>query len=197
LDSVKNQKGFSLIEILAAMSILSIITVSLLAYFLQGIDISENQHQRVIASQYAKMKINELRDHFKVTGNYSKLHHYVYQQSDLIILFNDHTSIKNNWTIADIPSQDMRAALLNRLNSTQLDSSNYRYLLEIDRTTSEDRNGDGVDEQTRKGKLDDLNQVDISTSFLKARLIVYWSSSENLIPVAKDSVSVDFYITAR
>jgi prepilin-type N-terminal cleavage/methylation domain-containing protein len=194
---VGNQQGFSLIEVLAAMTILSIISVSLMAYFLQGLDMTKDQHQRVIASHFAKKKMDELREHFLNNDNYDKLYDYMSTLSEPMIVFNDHQTVKNHGTIADLTSIEFKAVMEDCLDLVMLDSTPYQYLLEVDKRLEMDIDGDGVNELTRMGQLNQMSSSDTSSRIIKATLTVYWSPTENLTPAAKDRISMEFYLNER
>ena len=60
--SIKDQHGLSLIEILIAVTIMSIISVTIMGYFVTAMDRSADENRRIIAANLARLKTGELRE---------------------------------------------------------------------------------------------------------------------------------------
>ncbi|MBO9609395.1 MAG: hypothetical protein J7639_25805 [Paenibacillaceae bacterium] len=59
-----DQQGISLIEILGAVTILSIISVTLMGYFVSGMEKSADASRRNIAANLARLKVAEIREEY-------------------------------------------------------------------------------------------------------------------------------------
>jgi Tfp pilus assembly protein PilV len=70
---LEDQRGLSLIEILGAVTIMSIISVTLMGYFITGLNKSEEQSRRIIAVNLARLKAAEIRQDVKKSSDYSDM----------------------------------------------------------------------------------------------------------------------------
>ncbi|HEY8528438.1 MAG TPA: type II secretion system protein [Paenibacillaceae bacterium] len=64
---LRNERGFTLVEVLASLTIMALISVTLIGYFVAAIDRSAEESRRVIAINLARLKAAELRDMAKQT----------------------------------------------------------------------------------------------------------------------------------
>lgn len=58
---LSDERGISIVEILLAVTIMSIISVSVMGYFTAAVERSAEESRRVIAASLARMKVAELR----------------------------------------------------------------------------------------------------------------------------------------
>jgi Tfp pilus assembly protein PilV len=69
---LKDQQGISLIEILAAVTIISIISVTMMGYFIAGLNKSADESRRVIAVNLARLKAAEIKEKLKPEAVYKQ-----------------------------------------------------------------------------------------------------------------------------
>ncbi|WP_127587852.1 type IV pilus modification PilV family protein [Paenibacillus koleovorans] len=60
-----NEDGISLVEILIGVTIMAIISTILMGNFTSAMDKSAEESRRIIAANLGRLKVAELRDHFK------------------------------------------------------------------------------------------------------------------------------------
>jgi prepilin-type N-terminal cleavage/methylation domain-containing protein len=63
-NAIKNEQGLSLVEVLIAVTIMSVISVSIMSYFVSAAEKSSDQSRRVIAANFARLKAAEVRKFF-------------------------------------------------------------------------------------------------------------------------------------
>ncbi|RAV03500.1 type II secretion system protein [Paenibacillus sp. YN15] len=61
-----DERGISLVEILAAVTIMSIISVTLIGYFVSAMNKSSEQNKRIIAANLARQKAAEIREEYRM-----------------------------------------------------------------------------------------------------------------------------------
>lgn len=59
---LKDERGLTLVEILIAVTIMSIISVSIMGYFVTSVQRSADESRRIIAANLARLKAAEMRD---------------------------------------------------------------------------------------------------------------------------------------
>jgi len=67
-----DQQGISLIEILGAVTILSIISVTLMGYFVSGMEKSADASRRNIAANLARQKVAEIREEYHTRSAFAQ-----------------------------------------------------------------------------------------------------------------------------
>lgn len=162
-----NEDGLSLVEILIAVTIMAILSVTLMGYFTSAMDKSAEESRRIIAANLARLKAAELRDHYK-SG---------YDESVAAVIAST-SAPKYSGNSSQPGGSDL---LNNRLNATVINGTTYRYLVELDNSSS------------RWDATDSFR--DRSDQYLAKMLVtVYWSNEESFSPPAKSSTTLDTYI---
>lgn len=64
-DTLKDERGLTLVEVLAAVTILAIISVTIIGYFISAMEKSADESRRIIASNLARLKAAEFRQMIK------------------------------------------------------------------------------------------------------------------------------------
>lgn len=111
---VLNEDGLSLVEILIAVTIMSIISVTLMGYFTSAVDKSSEESHRIIAANLARLKAAELRDGFKNQAEYDAV-----------------KSVINKHLVYTAKDPNILNGLL---NDTIINGTTYRYLVSLDET---------------------------------------------------------------
>ncbi len=62
IKQLRDERGFTLVEVLAALTIMAVISVTIIGYFVSAMDRSTEESRRVIAINLARLKAAELRD---------------------------------------------------------------------------------------------------------------------------------------
>mgnify|MGYP000849489862 CR=1 FL=1 len=62
---LRNERGFTLVEVLASLTIMALISVTLIGYFVAAMDRSAEESRRLIAINLARLKAAEIRDKAK------------------------------------------------------------------------------------------------------------------------------------
>jgi type II secretory pathway pseudopilin PulG len=116
---LEDQRGLSLIEILGAVTIMSIISVTLMGYFITGLNKSEEQSRRIIAVNLARLKAAEIRQYLKPNSSYTNFIGPI--PSNAVNTFNT--------VIGHI-----------RLDPKQVNGTTYQYLVSLDSRITQVRN---------------------------------------------------------
>lgn len=62
---LQDERGFTLVEVLIAVTIMSIISTTIMGYFITAMEQSAEQNRRIIAANLGRFKISELREYSK------------------------------------------------------------------------------------------------------------------------------------
>lgn len=163
-----NEDGMSLVEILIAVTIMSIISVTLMGYFTSAVDKSAQESRKIIGANLARLKAAELRDFFK-TGY------------DDAIVSQLTSSPKFSGDLSSNGSELMKG----RLASTEINGTTYHYLVELDKSYS-------------RWEASDPFRNDADDYLAQMFVTVYWSGQESLeTPSAKASTTLDTYLIKR
>jgi len=60
-ERLGDERGFTLVEVLGALTVMAVISVTIMAYFISAVDRSAEESRRVIAANLARLKAAELR----------------------------------------------------------------------------------------------------------------------------------------
>jgi len=66
-NTLTDERGVTLVEVLAAVTILAVISVTIIGYFIAAMEKSADESRRIIASNLARLKTAELRQMVKQT----------------------------------------------------------------------------------------------------------------------------------
>lgn len=75
-ELIANERGLSLIEILMAVTMMSIISVTIMGYFVNAVERSADENRRIIAANLARLKTAEIREMAKKTDMAVPLSNY-------------------------------------------------------------------------------------------------------------------------
>jgi Tfp pilus assembly protein PilV len=164
-----NEQGLSLVEILIAVTIMSIICVAMMGYFTSAVDKSAEESRRIIAANLGRLKAAELRHYFK--DNYSAVEAAVAASPTIQFTGNN--------------SNAASPLMMGRLDRTVVNGTTYRYLIELDGLSP------------RMGQLTATNLLGAEEHLVSMKVTVYWSGVETFEPQPKSSTTLDTYIVKR
>jgi prepilin-type N-terminal cleavage/methylation domain-containing protein len=165
---VHNEDGLSLVEILIAVTIMSIISVTLMGYFTSAVDKSAQESRKIIGANLARLKAAELRDYFKTR----------YDDTIGIVLASNP---KFSGNLSSSGSRLMN----NRLDATVINGTTYRYLVELGQSSP-------------RWESSDPFRNDSNEYLAQMLVTVYWAGVESTAaPSAKSSTTLDTYIVKR
>lgn len=174
---VRDDKGLTLIEILVAVTIMSIISVTIMSYFVAAIERSTEENRRIIAANLARLKVAEIRDMAKqytldpARSNYHYIVDYFSGSTDLVI---DHDVIHALFTTGDYAGI---------VEPETINGTTYYYEITFSKTN------------VRMSELDLLGMGSSDNYLLNMLMKVSWSDAMSTKP-AKETV-VDSYIVDR
>ncbi|KRE93066.1 hypothetical protein ASG89_06020 [Paenibacillus sp. Soil766] len=169
LKQVKpNEDGLSLVEILIAVTIMSIISITLMGYFTSAVDKSAQESRKIIGANLARLKAAELRDSFK--SGYD----------DAIV-----SQLTSSPKFAGDLSNNHSDLMKGRLNPTEINGTTYRYLVELGKSYV-------------RWEAADPFRNDSDKYLAQMYVTVYWSGQESMEqPSAKLSTTLDTYLIKR
>ncbi|MGG1515064.1 type II secretion system protein [Paenibacillus oryzisoli] len=162
------EDGMSLVEILIAVTIMSIISVTLMGYFTSAVDKSAQESRKIIGANLARLKAAELRDAFK-SG-------YDDQIANLLSLQPKFTGNQSS----------MGSALMQgHLEATVINGTTYHYLVELEPSSA-------------RWEAADPFRTESDSYMAQMLLTVYWTDQESLTaPPLKLSTTLDTYLIKR
>lgn len=169
LAGLKEQRGFSLVEVLGAVTIISIISVTMMSYFIAGLNQSADESRRIIAANLARMKAAEIKESLAPYAAYEP--------------FARVLSPGVNRFVSDA---ELPAGYRNRmlLEPDQINGSSYRYILTFNSTVD-----------TRGKQLDDLMSFSPPSEYLRGMSItVSWDNQSVPVPLPAKSTTIDTYL---
>jgi type II secretory pathway pseudopilin PulG len=178
------EQGFSLVDVLAAVTIISIISITMLGYFTAAMERSGDQNKQVIAANLARAKLAELRE--------------VIQGSAFTDLYNgilaepSHTLRVTPNALSGL-SSELRAIFAlpagNRLEPTVVNGTSYRYVVCFDWST------DRMTELSDEGELLSTPTIPgIAAELIPVQVTAYWSEGENETPPESYSIRLNGYV---
>lgn len=180
-----NQSGLTLVEILIAVTIMSVLSVTIMALFMSGTEKSTQDSKVIIAANLARSKLSELRETFSNTDNYTALRTYFATPSSLVL--------KNALDIpADLHDQ------IGTVFEEEINNTTYRYLIQINNRNS---NEDGTD--SRKSVLSaafpyfSAPNTAMENYMIKVKVTVYWGVPETDNPPDNRAATLDSYLVNR
>lgn len=163
-----NEDGMSLVEILIAVTIMSIISVTLMGYFTSAVDKSAQESRKIIGANLARLKAAELRDTFK-------------DGYDSAII----AELIDNPRFTGDQSTNGSELMKGRLATTDINGTLYHYLVELDQSKL-------------RWESSDPFRNDADAYLAQMYVTVYWLGQESLDkPSAKNSTTLDTYLIKR
>lgn len=105
----KDERGLSLVEILIAVTMMSIVCVALAGYFISALEKSAEESRRVIATHLARYKTVEIRELFHDPARFDDLRNALRASPTIV------------WTTA------APGMLAGHLDDTSINGTSYRY----------------------------------------------------------------------
>jgi type II secretory pathway pseudopilin PulG len=166
---MQDESGLSLVEILIAVTIMAIISVTMMGYFIAAMDKSEEESRRIIAANLARQKAAELRNAFQ--------DQYDAVQSAL--------SSHDRYQFTEHQANPASNLMAERLASIAVNGTTYHFLVALDNSTP------------RKSQLDGTALLASQNYLARMLVTVYWSDAETFDPPAKSATTIDTYIVKR
>lgn len=162
----EDERGLTLIEILGALTIMSIITVLLLGNLISSMETSADQSRRLIAMNLARLKIAEIRETYEEGAKFDELRaEFSTRGTELIRL-------DANNTLQDLD-----------LDDEEINNTYYKYEVELDIRTN-----------PQKTKLDQVIG-DSSSYLIPMRVTVFWGyTQEGGSTESRYSVTIPSYV---
>lgn len=161
-----DERGISLVEILAAVTIMSIISVTLIGYFLTAMNKSSEQNKRIIAANLARQKAAEIRDEYRMDSVKYQLLQDSFTPSKQLRMFDE----ANGSQLLD-----------NGLSNTNINDTLYHYEVQVD------------NDNPRRNELSSIITTveHVDRYVMNMRISVYWG--ENAAQEAHKT-SIESYI---
>ncbi|MGN7358057.1 type IV pilus modification PilV family protein [Paenibacillus sp. SAF-054] len=177
-----DEGGLTLIEILIAVSIMGIISVSLMGYFLSAMEKSAEENSRIIASNLARLKAAEIRKELQIKTEFDNFASWL--GSAEMIGKDIHSADQ----FIEVPSEEERNTYQGWMQPTTINGTQYRYTLKFATEGPVDSEG-----ESRKQILESLMS---NPDAYEIRMIVqvHWAGDQ--AKPAK-STHVDTYIVNR
>ena len=163
---ITDERGLTLIEILGALTIMSIITVLLLGNLISSMETSADQNRRLIAINLARQKIAEIREIYEKDSKFDELRaEFDNLGTELIRLFEGNTLESLS------------------LEPEEINDTFYKYVVELD-----------LEDNQHKAKLDQA--IGDSTSYLiPMRVMVFWThTADGGSAGSRNSVTIPSYV---
>lgn len=176
---IENEQGITLVEILLAVTIMSIISVTMMGYFVSATEKSADQSRRVIGANLARLKAAEIREIFRgaaddPASNYSKLWNEV-SGGNPIVIAND-SQIPASLQSLHHPQNAQK--VFSVAPTSSINGTVYRYLLEF-------------------SPAEDIGSNEVKAYLVKMKVTVYWTADETTTPSARSSVAFDSYVRGK
>lgn len=166
-----DERGMSLVEILIAVAVMAVISVSVMGIFTAAAERSADQNRRLIAASLARQKIAELRQMSRMSDVYPPLTNFQ------VLLAELSANPETAWS-ADRPLPGPYGGLL---DPVVINGTEYRFLAVVDKTVPPEY-------------LNRMASFGGGTSLLRLHLTVYWSGGAAPASAA-DSVTLEAYVT--
>lgn len=170
-----DQRGLTLVEILAALVIIAIISVTFVSYFVSALEKSADESRRIIAANLARLKAAEIRHVLKPQSEFEKLH------AELNTLPG---KLREN---DDLPADFQDKGWL---NATEINGTVYKYILELNSDLP-------AGSEPRREVLKQL--IDTSPDYLiRMTVTVSWGGNDpDMESRSVNSTQIDTYIVNR
>lgn len=161
-----NERGISLVEILVAVTIMSLISVTIMGYFTAATERSAEQNRRVIAASLARLKTAELRQAAVMEDASGQVY---YELLEGMVT----PGAEREFSVAD----PLPAPYENLLDSQEINGTTYQFIAVLEKVYPADY----------VSRAPNPEQV-----LLRLRLTVSWGNGP--APRPADSVTVDAYL---
>ena len=169
-----------LVEILIAVTIMSLISVTMMSYYVSALEKSADESRRIIAVNLARSKLSELKGAFRG----------IQYQALMTYLASTPQHEPEVWKLK-AAEMTLHFGSKVALGVQNINTTDYRFLVTVD-----NRRIDAAGLVLRKGKLNELLDVpDVSKKYLtKMTVTVYWSQGESESPPARYSTMLESYL---
>lgn len=191
----RNEHGFTLIEILVAVTILSIVSLAFMGYFVTAMERSADNNHRIIAANLARLKAEELKEAFRKPLPAGGLYETPYVQLVEALPTGAYARIAAEDANAGLGVAAMFKGMLDPhlpvdAAGGSVHSTLYRFQVEVSNRSDE-----------RLQQLNAANQrlfpLRMEKSLLRMVVTVFWQTAEDGNPAAAKSVSLDTYLVGR
>ncbi|WP_168928819.1 type IV pilus modification PilV family protein [Paenibacillus dokdonensis] len=179
-----DESGLTLIEILIAVSIMGIISVSLMGYFLSAMDKSAEENSRIIASNLARLKAAEIRKDLQAKTDFGNFASWLNGGGSSLV----GQDIRSADQFSEVQFEEERRRYQDWVQPTVINGCKYQYTLKFATEGPVDNKGNSR-EQVLKTMISNPNDYEI-------RMIVQVHWAGDLAKPAK-STHVDTYIVNR
>jgi len=173
-----DERGLTLVEVLAAITILAVITVTLISYFVAAMERSADESRRIIAANLARMKAAELRQMVKDKDLDSAGNYKLFTKNDPDLLQSD-----LQLTTSLFPDNFSSSKYSDILNDSEINGTTYKYAIYL--------NPNGVSARTTAVQL---KVSDYRDYLLPVRILVYWEGDGSK---AAKTTTLDSYLIER
>jgi type II secretory pathway pseudopilin PulG len=167
--SMEDQSGLSLIEILGAVTIISIISITMMGYFIAGLNKSADESRRIIAANLARLKAAEIREILKTSTGYKR---FAQALAPGVNTFKKDTELPDDYRNLQLLEMD------------NINGSIYRFIVSI-------RKDSGVRSSQMAGLM---NSSSPSDYLLDMSITVYWDNRTDSMPLPTKSTTIDTYL---
>jgi prepilin-type N-terminal cleavage/methylation domain-containing protein len=181
----KDEQGMTLVEILIAVSIMSIISVTIMGYFVSAIEKSADQSRRVIAANLARLKMAEIRQVFRDDTQFENLNNVLDHKTHNTEVYANDADITSDF-ITYKHDYDINPYFRFIDSHNEINGTFYRYLVGFDRVT-------GTDVSTAIESTSGL----VQNYLITLNVTVYWTASETTTPSGKFSTTLQSYVVKR
>jgi prepilin-type N-terminal cleavage/methylation domain-containing protein len=188
---VKEESGFTLIEILVASAVLAIVSLSLMGYFVTAMERSADNNHRIIAANLARMKAEELKEVFRKPLPPGSLYPTRYSQLVQTAASGSLEKVRREQANLNHGIPGLFSGLLEPY--TPVDSSGgsvqatvYRFQVEI-----------GKGQNSRLHAINEANRslfpLSMEEALFRVIITVFWGAAGDGSPAASKSVALDTY----
>lgn len=171
-----DQRGLTLVEILAALVIIAIISVTFMSYFVSALEKSADESRRIIAANLARLKAAEIRHALKPKAEFDKLYAGLGTLSGKLRVNED--------LPADFQDKGW-------LNTAEINGTVYKYILELDSDLP-------AGSQPRRDVLENLIDTSPAQYLIRMTVTVSWGGSDPEVESRNvNSTQIDTYIVNR
>ncbi|GEM_PF-622806 len=189
----KGEAGFTLIEIMVAATVLAVVSLSFMGYFVTAMERSADNNHRIIAANLARMKAEELKEAFRTPAPAGSLDPTRYSQLVQALSPGTVLTVQREQANAGHGAMALFNGLLEPYTPVDEEGGSvqatvYRFQVKIDRASD--------------GRLETLNDANrpifplyMERSLTRMIVTVYWGAADDGSPAASKSVALDTYLT--
>ncbi len=197
------ESGITLVEILIAITIMSVVTVTIIGYYFSAMEKSADQSRRVIAANLARLKAAELRKVFQDGSSFDDLNVFIEQQGLAAgtpgsVTLMSNASVTSAVNASSTPEEQYVKQLVTSgevdfdpTSNPPINGTVYRYMIRLDNRDQ----GRNQELQSAMGSGQQPQRYLIAT-----HITVYWTSAEvqsGDVPSGKFAADFQTYLVKR